>query len=66
MARTPGAIVGLVLAGLALVALPRAHAEPSGAVCADGERSLWFDVSAWGPEPAWRLTTYRRALKKPD
>jgi hypothetical protein len=35
-------------------------------VCADGERSLWFDVSAWGPEPAWRLTTYRRALKKPD
>jgi hypothetical protein len=31
MGRTPGAIVGFVLAVLALVALPRAHAEPSGA-----------------------------------
>jgi hypothetical protein len=32
-------------------------------MCPDGERAIYFDVTAWGPEPAWRLKTYRR---KPD
>ena len=46
----------------------RLHFPPTGGVydilkvvCADGERSLYFDVTAWGPEPAWRLKTYRPA-----
>jgi len=49
----------------------RVHFPPTGGVydilevvCADGERSVYFDVTAWGPEPAWRLKTYRPALQK--
>ncbi len=33
--------------------------------CAEGERSLYFDVTAWGPEPAWRLKTYPPPPKSP-
>jgi len=47
------------------------HFPPTGGVydilevvCADGERSVYFDVTAWGPEPAWRLRLYRPALQK--
>ena len=49
----------------------RVHFPPAGGVydilevvCADGERSVYFDVTAWGPEPAWRLKTYRPAPQK--
>ena len=27
--------------------------------CPDGERSVYFDATAWGPEPTWRLKSYR-------
>jgi hypothetical protein len=33
------------------------------AECADGERVLYFDVTVWGLEPAWRLKTYRTRAK---
>jgi hypothetical protein len=26
--------------------------------CGDAVRTLYFDISAWGPEPAWRLKSY--------
>jgi tetratricopeptide (TPR) repeat protein len=49
----------------------RVHFPPSGGVydvlkvlCADAERTVYFDVSAWGPDPAWRLKTYRPAPPK--
>jgi tetratricopeptide (TPR) repeat protein len=60
----------------ALDCRPRARRvdfPPSGGVydvfsvqCPDGERTLYFNVTAWGPEPAWRLKTYRpESLKLP-
>jgi tetratricopeptide (TPR) repeat protein len=44
----------------------RVNFPPGGGVhdifiveCPDGERTVYFDATAWGPEPAWRLKTYR-------
>jgi tetratricopeptide (TPR) repeat protein len=57
-------IIGLVLGCRFLE--QRLSFPPSGGVydvmkvkCGDAVRTLYFDVTAWGPEPTWRVKSYR-------
>lgn len=58
-----------LIAGLVLgcrVKQQRMHTPPEGGLydtlalaCESGERTAYFDISSWGPDPGWRLKVYR-------